>query len=309
MYASRLTTPKSFGDNHESIVEKIGLQDPMLMHVLQGRNKPWDELRTTRISVFAEVHSHKNSQPKLIPSPSGRYICLFWENEMKYEILHAGSLLTKEPINADGTSNPIDPSVDSGRQVLSFAWIGDDDRFAIIQYVDLSPSKVSVQSSPARTEQLPPPLLDTRRKLFSRLISEGNNAETSRIKSHVELKVLAEAQTDAVELAAGAGVAAATIVNLGRLPIRGGDRSVPTALFGGPALCVGCVSISSRSSESCIDSSMAYFYTSKSESGSAAQFHGEKGLLTRLLALSCLTLPWLFGMKRGNCVPSLLDVE
>ena len=92
-------------------------------------------------------------------------------------------------------------------------------------------------------------------------------------------------------------------------PIRGGNRSVPTSLFGGPALCMGCVSISSRSSESCIDSSMAYFYTSKSESGSAAQFHGEKGLLTRLLALSCLTLPWLFGMKRGNCVPSLLDVE
>ena len=69
VYASRLTTPKSFGDNQESIVEKIGLQDPMLMHVLQGRNKPWDELRTTRISVFAEVHSHKNSQPKLIPLP------------------------------------------------------------------------------------------------------------------------------------------------------------------------------------------------------------------------------------------------
>eukprot|EP00956_Cyclotella_meneghiniana_P023365 scaffold45430_cov76-Cyclotella_meneghiniana.AAC.2 len=154
----KLTTPKLFSDNHESIAEKIGLQDPMLMHVLQGRNKPWDELRTTRISVFAEVHSHKNSQQKLIPSPS------------------------------DGTSNPIDPSVDSGRQVLSFAWIEGDDRFAIIQYVDLSPSKVSVQSSPARTVQLPPPLLDTRRKLFSRLISEGNNAETSRIKSHVELK-------------------------------------------------------------------------------------------------------------------------
>ena len=85
--------------------------------------------------------------------------------------------------------------------------------------------------------------------------------------------MLAEAQTDAVELAAGAGVAAATIVNLGRLPIRGGDRSVPTALFGGPALCVGCVSISSRSSESCIDSSMAYFYTRKSDS----QSHDEKG--------------------------------
>lgn len=273
VYASRLATPKSSGDHQESIVEKISLQDPMLMHVLQGRSKPWNVLRTTRISIFAEVHSHKNSQPKLIPSPSGRYICLFWENEMKYEILHAGSLLTKGPINADGTSNPIDPSVDSGSQVLSYAWVGDDDRFAVIRYVDLGPSKVSVQSSPARTEQLPPPL-DTRRKLFSRLILEGNNTETGRIKSHVELNMLAEAQTDAVELAAGAGVAAATIVDLGRLPVRGGDRSVPTTLFGGPALCVGCISISSRSSESSIDSSMAYFYTRKS---SSAQSHDEKG--------------------------------
>ena len=80
---------------------------------------------------------------------------------------------------------------------------------AIIQYVDRGPSKVSVQSSLSRIEQLPPPLLDTRRKLFSRL----NNTETSRITSHVELKVLAGAQTDAVELAAGTGVAAATTAN------------------------------------------------------------------------------------------------
>ncbi|KAL7510742.1 hypothetical protein ACHAXN_007641 [Cyclotella atomus] len=270
VYASRLTTSAIPSDHKESTVEKIGLQDPMLMHVLQDQAIPWYELRSTRISIFAEVREQGSSQPRLIPSPSGRYLCLLWENEMRYEILHARSLLTKDANAAAGVSSRIDPSVDSGSQILSFAWVGDDDRFAILPYVDLHASKAAVQSSPARggESNISRPSF-TRRKVFSRLISpNGDGSESdyteSSIKPYVELKKLAEAQIDAVELAAGAGVAAATTVDLGRLPVRGGDRSIPTVLFGGPALCLGTISISNRSGETSIDNSMSYFYMRKS---------------------------------------------
>jgi hypothetical protein len=259
----------------------------MMMHVLQGHNKPWHKLWSTKISIFAELREYSNSQPKLIPSPSGRYLCLFYESEMRYEILHARSLLTKEANSGVGASSQLDgrglgvsPAVDSGSQVLSFAWIGDDDRFAILLYVDLNVTKVAGQMSPARREAVAHPPFDARRRVFSRLLSpsdtdgpENDNSEIRPIRPHVELKKLAEAQIDAVELAAGASVAAATTVNLGRLPVRGGDRSIPTALFGGPALCVGCISISSRYNQPRIDSSMAYFYTRKS---GAVKAHDEK---------------------------------
>ena len=278
VYASRLTTRKPCGEHKEAVVEKVGLQDPMMMHALQTQNKPWHELRSTRFSIFAETHENGSSQPRPIPSPSGRYLCLFWEGEMLYEILHARSLLTKEANTAAGLNSRIDPSVDTGSQVLSFAWIGDDDRFAILVYPDIFTTKPSAgQASPARGESEPsPPSLDARSKVFSKIISDGkpgNKSTTVQIRPHVELKKLAEAQIDAVELAAGAGVAAATTVNLGRLSIRGGDRSIPTVLFGGPALCVGCISISNRSDEPCVDDSMAYFYARKSGSIKA---HDEK---------------------------------
>ena len=280
VYASRLTIPKPCSENKGAVVEKIGLQDPMMMHALQTQSKPWHELRSTRISIFAETQEHSSSQPRLIPSPSGRYLCLFWEGEMRYEILHARSLLTKEANTAAGLTSRIDPSVDMGSQVLSFAWIGDDDRFAILIYPDIFLTQPSTgQASPARGESAPsPPSFDARRKVFGRIISPSDGKSDSQnakvqIRPHVELKKLAEAQIDAVELAAGAGVAAATTVNLGRLSIRGGDRSIPTVLFGGPALCVGCISISYRSNEPCIDNSIAYFYARKSGSIKA---HDEK---------------------------------
>eukprot|EP00804_Cyclotella_cryptica_P010807 CCRYP_008754-RA/>CCRYP_008754-RA protein AED:0.01 eAED:0.01 QI:141/1/1/1/0/0/2/128/1373 len=279
----------------DSLVEKIGFQDPVMMHVVHAQNKSWHKLRSTRISVFAEVREMSNASPRLIPSPSGRYLCLFWEAEMRYEILHARSLLAKETNSSAGTSIPLDgrgpgvsPSVDSGSQVLSFAWIGDDDRFAILHYVELKSGGVAVlgQSSPARGTNFSPPSVDSRRKVLSRIIAppntdtrpEENNKPSSSpemgpIRPHVELKKLAEVEVDAVELAAGASVAAATTVNLGRLTIRGGDRSVPTVLFGGPALCVGCISVSNGSNQPCVDNSYAYFYTRKN---GAIKTHDER---------------------------------
>ncbi|KAL7487939.1 hypothetical protein ACHAW6_013521 [Cyclotella cf. meneghiniana] len=285
LYASRLSTPRCPSDHKASLVEKIGLQDPMMMHVLHAQNKPWHKVLSTRISVFAEVRETRSSSPRLIPAPSGRYLCLFWEVEMRYEILHARSLLTKETGSSAGTSIKLDgrgpgvsPSVDSGSHVLSFAWIGDDDRFAILQYVDLISGRVAdpSQNSPARVANFSPHSVDSRRKVLTRIISPSitdprpldenkpsSSPELGLIRPHVELKKLAEVEVDAVELAAGASVAAATTVDLGRLTLRGGDRSVPTVLFGGPALCVGCISISNRSNQPCVDNSYAYFYTRK----------------------------------------------
>ncbi|KAL3781719.1 hypothetical protein ACHAWO_005803 [Cyclotella atomus] len=65
---------------------------------------------------------------------------VYWENEMRYEILHARSLLTKDANAAAGVSSRIDPSVDSGSQILSFAWLAE----AQIDAVELAAGAVHV---------------------------------------------------------------------------------------------------------------------------------------------------------------------
>ncbi|KAL7537679.1 hypothetical protein ACHAXR_007989 [Thalassiosira sp. AJA248-18] len=190
--------------------------------------------------------------PRLISSPSGRYLCLYWEGAKSYEILHAGSLLAREQ-NNPGSANAIDgqgqrvtPSVDSGSNVMSFGWVGDDDNFAILRRTDLFPAEPKSQagdlSGGSNTTPFP---------------SKGNQS-----RPQVELFKLAAVKVDAVELAAGASVAAATTVSLGSLTVRGGDRFIPNVIFGGPALCVGCLSMSDRSNVG-NDEGIAYFYSRK----------------------------------------------
>ena len=232
VYASRLSTIRLHNDHKQALVEKIDLHDPLMLCKLHEHGKivPLKTMRSTRTANIIESSQTIKCSPRLISSPSGRYLCLYWEGEKRYEILHAGSLLSREqnnPTSTDGQGLQVTPSVDSGSNVLSFAWVGDDDNFATLR-------RVSQQSKP-----------------------------------QVQLFKLAEVEVDAVELQSGASVAAATTVSLGSLSLRGGDRSIPNVLFGGPSLCIGCIS-GTDNLNSIDNDDIAYFYSSSGDERASA---------------------------------------
>ena len=247
VYSARLRSNISLNDTKPALIKRVDLHDKTMVCTLQVGNSPWRILRSTRTSTFVESLQPMKSAPQLIPSPSGRYLCCYWEDERRYEILHAGSLLAREQTNNPGPATASDgrgsrtPSVDSGMNVSSFAWVGDDDNFAILQQLDTSS-----------------------------IVADGNNCDLSdptplpssvkQCRPRVEMFKLAEVKIDAVELVAGASVAAATTVSLGSVTVRGGDRVIPNALFGGPSLCVCCLSTSDRAD---LCDNVAYFYSRK----------------------------------------------
>jgi len=256
VYTSRLSSSSSH-DTKQAFIKKVDLHDPMMLCQLHERKIPWKTTRVTRMSTVVESTQYMKCPPRLMSSPSGRYLCLYWESEKRYEILHANSLLAREHTVGPATSaleggagqlqqQHVTPSVDFGSNVLSFAWVGDEDNFALLRVAEV---------------------------VFPQDISEGQDAfnddfevdsmPTSKTKGKpkVEFYKLAEVEVDAVELAAGASIAAATTVSLGSLSIRGGDRIIPNSLFGGPSLCVGCLSKSDRSN---ISDDVTYFYSRKS---------------------------------------------
>mmetsp|Transcript_22443 Transcript_22443/g.48311 ORF Transcript_22443/g.48311 Transcript_22443/m.48311 type:complete len:1059 (+) Transcript_22443:1064-4240(+) len=261
VYSSRLGIIRTSNDQKQSLVEKVDLPDPVVLCKLKLRRSrvPWKTIGSTRMANFVQSLQPMNPPPQLISSPSGRYLCLYWRCEKKIEILHAGSLLARETNPGAGTANASDglgqrvtPYIESGSNILSFAWVGDDDNFAILRQ----------RADPSQTE------------------SKGLNSASSpdkgkRDQPQVELFKLAEVKVDAVELAAGASVAAATTVRLGTLTVRGGDRFVPNALFGGPALCVGCLSPSGQSNNVGGDEGIAYFYSRKTD---AIEKHDERAV-------------------------------
>lgn len=73
--------------------------------------------------------------PSFLPSPSGLYLCLFWSEEMRYEVLHVPSVLQRvaQRSNDGGASSA---AVATGTGVSSFAWFGENDAFAIIHSPD-----------------------------------------------------------------------------------------------------------------------------------------------------------------------------
>jgi len=71
-------------------------------------------------------------------SPSGLYVSLFWPFEFRYEILHVPSTLQKVGQRASaGSSSGRNPLVASGTGVIGFAWLGDEDDYALISAEDL----------------------------------------------------------------------------------------------------------------------------------------------------------------------------
>lgn len=67
--------------------------------------------------------------PCFLPSPSRNYLCCFWKEEMRYEVLHVSSMLERVTSRIQSGTSPV---VASGNGVASFAWVGDNDVFCLL---------------------------------------------------------------------------------------------------------------------------------------------------------------------------------
>mmetsp|Transcript_16992 Transcript_16992/g.35101 ORF Transcript_16992/g.35101 Transcript_16992/m.35101 type:complete len:1224 (-) Transcript_16992:1144-4815(-) len=93
--------------------------------------------------------------------------------------------------------------------------------------------------------------------------------EAAARKRQIELRKLELVESNASALSAS--IAAATSSSLGEVTLRGGNRNVPTAVFGGPVLCVG-----SRTEDD--PEGSAHFYAKKADSsGSRADEYVSTG--------------------------------
>lgn len=210
------------------------------------------------------------SRPRLLHSPSGNYICLYWHLENRYEILHVGTLIKTARSSSDArqmsTEGQMSALVDAGTNVLSFAWVGDEDVFSLLHPpsggddAPLSDGLLSPQGSSRKGGKR------GMSKLKSKLASGagGDDEEDEEFDPtaagtipRVELKVLVGVTAGATEISGS--VAAATATTLGDLVLRGGARHPPTVLFGGPVLCVASLSYDREGRPD----GMAYLYARK----------------------------------------------
>ena len=77
-----------------------------------------------------EIHKRPvRLPPSFLASPSRNFLCCYWKEEMRYEILHIATLLQKV---TSRTESGVSPLVASGTGVASFAWVGDDDVFCLL---------------------------------------------------------------------------------------------------------------------------------------------------------------------------------
>lgn len=178
--------------------------------------------------------------PRLMSSPSGNFVCLWWRSKGHYEILHVGTLIKASRKSSDELAQSTTGAmVDSGH-CLDFAWVGDEDTFAILH--PAPEGAVAVAPLPSAISSIK----KTRAKLKSRR-GGGEDAEdyaddddfdptASKSGPSVELRVLVGMNADSVEISGS--IAAATTTTLGEITLRGGLQRRPTALFGGPCLCV-----------------------------------------------------------------------
>ena len=240
--------------------DTLNLQNPVLVY-----KSP--EL----LSYSLEDHNQIRLSPRLLMSPSREFLCMFWHSESRYEILHVPSLL-----NSQKESGQYPPPVEIGLNVVSFAWVGKEDTFAILHssvmsndYLYSAPVKgSSTKQSFSLKRQLKSTISMKNIKdaipSTSKRLSNGSNvtnnlpensSEESK-RGKVELKILIGVNTDEIENLGS--IAAAVVTSLGNITIRG--DGLPSILFGGPVLCIGV----NNSGE---DDDEAYFYsTSRSVS-------------------------------------------
>ena len=100
------------------------------------------------------------SLPRLLQSPSGNYVCLYWHAENRYEILHVGTLIKTARSSSDArqmsTERQTSALVDAGTNVLSFAWVGDDED--VFSLLHPPPVEMMMQTGWSR----PKPLVEIR---------------------------------------------------------------------------------------------------------------------------------------------------
>jgi hypothetical protein len=189
--------------------------------------------------------------PRLLPSPSGNFLCLFWHTENRYEIIHNSSITNAARKSTRDQGPEYSPAVDTGSNVLSFAWIGDGDEdiFALLYPPELTKSDTGIVSKKQKN------------KIGKDDGEDDKNAiiDPLKFKPSVELKILVGVHKDAVAFSSSA--AAATATSLGTLTLRG--RHPPTRLFGGPYLCVSTLSQDKQSAQM---DGMAYFYSRRMNS-------------------------------------------
>ena len=70
--------------------------------------------------------------PRFLTSPSGLYLAVIWPAEFRYEVLHIPSLLQKVG-NRSAKGPSRNPLVANGTEASGFAWLGDDDLYAVIR--------------------------------------------------------------------------------------------------------------------------------------------------------------------------------
>ena len=103
---------------------------------MSSRN-PVTVYETPPVLEFADVHKRPfRLVPLFLPSPSGNYIALWWPSEYRFEILHAASLLQKVGQRSSNISTK--PAVARGSGIVSFAWLGDEDCYAVLHAPDLA---------------------------------------------------------------------------------------------------------------------------------------------------------------------------
>jgi len=211
-------------------------------------------------------------RPRLLPSPSGNYVCLYWHRENRYEILHLATLIKTSRASKDirqmSAERQTSAMVDAGSNILSFAWVGDEDVFSLLHPPAAGDdgSKGDGLISPQGTVGKKGSK-KVRSKLKAKLSSgvagdddEDNDefdANAARLGPRVELKILVGVTAEATEISGS--VAAATSTTLGDIVLRGGARHPPTALFGGPVLCVASLTYDREGRPE----GMAYLYTRK----------------------------------------------
>ena len=254
--------------------------------------------------------------PRFIPSPSGNYLCLYWPDERRYEILHMATIMRRANVSATASAtDSYSPAVASGTRVLDFAWVRDDDVFCLLHPPLESKAENSTTSGSiggstlalldSSTSGGSNPILSSASSVggsvkgafrkglqigrgrlsssnqsvsgasFSSPAATGLNNATndhesktdgSRFLPRVELKSLIGVNANAAE---HGSVAAATARSLGDITLRGGNRNPPSALFGGPVLCVaskgGGDGSGAKNGFEAVgeDGGSAYFYTKK----------------------------------------------
>jgi hypothetical protein len=99
--------------------------------------------------------------PVLLASPTGVYVCAFWPCEFRYEVLHVPSLLQQVgQLRAANTSTQRrNPVVASGIGICDYAWVSDDDVFAVLHAQEEAAAHIPKRSDESGSYNLMSPNL------------------------------------------------------------------------------------------------------------------------------------------------------